>query len=236
MAIAFGAVGAAASQTAVSPLNLTGPTVSGSDTIGFCVAYGGDTADVVTGITWGGSAMTFIAKILTNNNHYSYLYYILNPSSGATVEITYSGGSHFMSGGTIYYTGAQQSGQPDANTTTETPNTALTSTLTTIADNCWLVSVIACDSGIAATAGTGTIIRTGTGISWDIFDSNGARSIGSNSIIATLPIEGGNAVTASFAPATSLANLKTWNGLAKASVKTINGLAIASVKTWNGLS
>ena len=31
-------------------------------------------------------------------------------------------------------------------------------------------------------------------------------------------------------------NLKTWNGLAKASVKTINGLAIASVKTVNGLS
>jgi hypothetical protein len=32
------------------------------------------------------------------------------------------------------------------------------------------------------------------------------------------------------------ANLKTWNGLAKASVKTMNGLAIASVKTWNGLA
>ena len=32
------------------------------------------------------------------------------------------------------------------------------------------------------------------------------------------------------------ANLKTWNGLAKASVKTINGLAIASVKTVNGLT
>lgn len=32
------------------------------------------------------------------------------------------------------------------------------------------------------------------------------------------------------------ANLKTWNGLAKASIKTINGLAIASVKTFNGLA
>ena len=31
------------------------------------------------------------------------------------------------------------------------------------------------------------------------------------------------------------ANLKTWNGLAKASIKTINGLAIGSVKTINGL-
>ena len=201
MAIAFGAVGAAASQTAVSPLNLTGPTVSGSDTIGFCVAYGGDTADVVTGITWGGSAMTFIAKILTNNNHYSYLYYILNPSSGATVEITYSGGSHFMSGGTIYYTGAKQSGQPDASTTTVVTGTAVTSTVTTVADNCWLVSAIACDSGTAATAGADTIIRTGTGISWDIFDSNASRGIGSNSINATLPINDGNAITASFSPA-----------------------------------
>jgi hypothetical protein len=32
------------------------------------------------------------------------------------------------------------------------------------------------------------------------------------------------------------ANLKTWNGLAKASVKSINGLAIASVKTVDGLA
>lgn len=32
------------------------------------------------------------------------------------------------------------------------------------------------------------------------------------------------------------ANLKTLNGLAKASVKTIDGLAIASVKTFNGLN
>jgi hypothetical protein len=32
------------------------------------------------------------------------------------------------------------------------------------------------------------------------------------------------------------ANLKTVNGLAKASVKTVNGLAIASVKTVNGLT
>lgn len=32
------------------------------------------------------------------------------------------------------------------------------------------------------------------------------------------------------------ANLKTWNGLAKASVKSINGLAIASIKNIDGLS
>jgi len=31
-------------------------------------------------------------------------------------------------------------------------------------------------------------------------------------------------------------NIKSWNGLAKASIKSINGLAIASVKSINGLS
>lgn len=31
-------------------------------------------------------------------------------------------------------------------------------------------------------------------------------------------------------------NMKTWDGLAKASIKTMDGLAIASVKTWNGLT
>jgi hypothetical protein len=32
-----------------------------------------------------------------------------------------------------------------------------------------------------------------------------------------------------------MADLKTYNGLAKASVKTFNGLAVASWKSWNGL-
>lgn len=39
-----------------------------------------------------------------------------------------------------------------------------------------------------------------------------------------------------FNSASGPANLKTINGLAKASVKTWNGLAIASVKTFNGLA
>lgn len=33
-----------------------------------------------------------------------------------------------------------------------------------------------------------------------------------------------------------MADLKTWNGLAKASIKTLNGIAIASAKTWNGVA
>lgn len=32
------------------------------------------------------------------------------------------------------------------------------------------------------------------------------------------------------------ANLKTYNGIAKASVKTINGVAMASIKTFNGVT
>ena len=31
-------------------------------------------------------------------------------------------------------------------------------------------------------------------------------------------------------------DIKSWNGLAKASIKSINGLAIASVKSINGLA
>jgi len=36
--------------------------------------------------------------------------------------------------------------------------------------------------------------------------------------------------------APTLSNLKTWNGIAKASVKTRNGVAIASIKTANGIT
>lgn len=39
-----------------------------------------------------------------------------------------------------------------------------------------------------------------------------------------------------FPTSSTLANLKTDNGLAKASIKTFNGLGIASTKTKNGLT
>lgn len=39
-----------------------------------------------------------------------------------------------------------------------------------------------------------------------------------------------------YAPPSGPTNLKTWNGIAKASVKTRNGVAIASIKTANGIT
>lgn len=44
------------------------------------------------------------------------------------------------------------------------------------------------------------------------------------------------AIRIEYTPAEGPTNLKTINGLAKASVKTIKGLAIGSVKSWNGLT
>jgi hypothetical protein len=237
MAIAFGAVGTAASQTATGPLNLTGPTVTGSDTIGFAMGFGGSGVDTLTGITWGGVAMTFIGKILTNNNHYSYLYYVLNPSSGATVAISYTG-SGFMAGSTAYYTGAQQSSQPDSsNTASYTGSSSFSPSTTTVAADAWVVGLIACDDGSAFTAGANTIMRSNYGISFNWADSNGARAAGANALNFTMPINNGNGIVASITPLTAPAtSIKTVNGLAKASVKTKQGLAIASVKTINGLA
>jgi len=39
-----------------------------------------------------------------------------------------------------------------------------------------------------------------------------------------------------FTNTESASNIKTFNGLVRASTKTVNGLALASLKTWNGLT
>lgn len=234
MAIAFDAATSGGTQSSTGPLNFN-HTCTGTNGLLFVNAFGGDGADVVTGITYNSVAMTFIAKVLGGVNHYSYLYYLINPATGTNqVSISYSG-NHFMSGGAASYTGCDQSSQPDASTTNTGNGTTLSTSLTSIADQCWFILIGANNVG-ANSAGTGSTARTNTSISWDIFDSNSAQSPGSYSMAFT-PTSSSqlSAIMASFDPP-STTSIKTKKGLAKASVKTAKGLAIASVKTMKGLA
>lgn len=65
-----------------------------------------------------------------------------------------------------------------------------------------------------------------------------ATSASGNAAFTTAANDYSSATLIAIAPATPVgpANLKTVNGLVKASVKTVNGLAIGSVKTYNGLA
>ena len=168
----------------------------------FVGAYGGTGVDFVTGITYGGEAMTEIAKrnpAHTGTNHVSYLYYLLSPSTGANDVVISASQSVFISGGAATYTGVRQSGVPDATVSNGGTGSSLTTITTTTVDNAWVV-MLATTQG-AQTAGTGSTARTNTSISWDIFDSGGAITPAGGYSMTTNGVEGGiGHITASFAP------------------------------------
>lgn len=153
-------------------------TGSGSNRI-LIVGFTGDVtggSDDVSSVTYAGNAMTFINKTDGVNNRWSYLYYILNPTTGANnVVITFSS-SHWIQSGCVEYTGVQDI---DANTTNESTIsvTTLTTSVTTTVDNSWTV-LFECgySGGNDPTAGTGSTRRSGVTSfgAFGLFDSGGA--------------------------------------------------------------
>jgi hypothetical protein len=76
-------------------------------------------------------------------------------------------------GSAISYTGALQSGVPDATASkSETTVTTTTNSITTILDNCWVVTGCSDDGGVP-TAGTNVTNRAGNNVNERIGDSNG---------------------------------------------------------------
>jgi hypothetical protein len=165
---------------------------------------GGSTADTLQGVTYNGTAMTFIDKVSQGGPAEIYLYYLINPDTGTNnIVATTTGTMTELDVMGASYNLTRQTGVPDGSNTGATGASPRTISITTTADNCWLVGVFASDQGSTVSAGTGTTRRSNTGGNlFMIADSNGAKTPpGSFSIQGTVP--GGNiaGVAASFAPA-----------------------------------
>lgn len=155
-------------------------TCSGNNRVLF-VATVTDTAnntDYITGVTYNGVAMSQVGTFSSPGLGGVELYILVNPASGVnTVTVSLS------SSVTIYavassYTGALQSGQPDATNQTATdPTTTLSVNTSTVADNCWIISCAGRKAGSTAniTAGTGVTSRQINSFV-AIGDSNGPKT------------------------------------------------------------
>jgi len=157
-------------------------------------------------VTYGGVSMTKIGQACTDDGEYSYLFYLLDPASGAnTVAVSWGGGSEYVYCASVSYTGVKQTGQPDANTTGVQNTTNFSLSVTTIADNCWTMALMTCwDKDIVA--GAGTTLRAvndnnATRTYSAIFDSNAAKTPAGTSTL-TASLAGGHwaGIIASFAP------------------------------------
>ena len=198
MAIAYDA--SSGGHTATTT-NLTwSHTCTGTNRILF-VGYRCSVSGAVSGITYNGVAMTFIAQGGDNSSSYLGLWYLINPATGSnTVSITLS--SAFISGISASYTGAKQSSQPDSsNTRTASGTTSGNISTTIVVNNSWTVAI----SKAASSAITGGVNSTnraqGDNNEMQFSDSNGDLSAGSKTMNMT---SGANAfwgqVIASFSP------------------------------------
>ena len=184
-------------------------TCSGSNRILFVFADSVDGSKTISGVTYAGVSMTSIYNVGYNSNARQIgLFYLIAPSTGANnVVITISGNTAFqIEGCSASYTGAKQSGQPDANTDSLATGNVATRTVsvTTVANNCWLVGGAI---NVANTSAANTTIRqyNNNDDADAIFDTNAAQTPAGNSYsLAVNAIGGSNNVPmlmCSFAPA-----------------------------------
>ncbi len=252
MAIAFDAASSGYITNVSSSSMTVSHTCSGSDRI-LVVAvacYAASGGDVVSGITYNGTAMTFVAKEKgngTNTNTYSYLYYLVAPATGANnIVVSFSSNITYAWLAASSYTGAAQTGQPDASdsaTSGATTSTTVTDTITSVADNCWAVMGGFNNNATTWTAGANTTIRAQSGGSANrqmICDNNAAKTpAGSITLTATCSSSQPWAtviITIAPAGAAPSGNIKKLNGVLWANVKKFNGIAKSNIKKINGIA
>ena len=177
MAILFN-VAASGSATATS---LTySHTCGGTDRILFVAVFTdtADNVDNVTGITYNTVAMTRVDSFRSPGLGGHVMYMLVNPASGANNVVVSSAASVTIYASSASYTGALQTGQPDANNGAATdPATSQLVNVTTVLDNCRLVSSAGRKqgSGVTISASTGVTDRNiNTAIA--IGDSNDSKS------------------------------------------------------------
>lgn len=212
-------------------------TCSGSDRILFVYVRMAGTTDRVTAITYNGVSMTKIDAQFGINNTGTTLYYLIAPATGSnTVAITKEDSA--TSALAVSYTGAKQSGVPDAKSKGESASTTgLTGNITTVADNCWGVMAVTTGAGNTQ-AGTGSHLRQqgdNTGVIF--FDTNADLTpAGAKSMAFTCDSGAASYVIASFAPALSAKHLTTDNAASAdphttASITpTANNLVLAFIR------
>ncbi len=166
------------------------------------------TSDEVTGVTYNGVAMT--QAVYDSFVWGKYLYYLLAPAAGAHNVVISNTNLRNIVGAAASYSGALQSGVPDATATASGVGvTSRTATLTTVANNCWGVLFAGDESADAETfAGSGSTRRfeshgAAGGANGAFFDSNGAITpAGSYGMTFTQVSPASlHGVAASFAPA-----------------------------------
>lgn len=173
MAIAFDA---SSGQDVASTNGLSfSHTCTGSNGMLLVSVYNASTT--VTSVTYNSVAMTLIDSSGTSNANVQ-LYYLIAPTTGANTLVVSSSGGGVLGASSASYTGVKQSAQPDNSVRQSSGTSPNTTTLTTVADNCWTVlGAVDQDGSLAASTGsTARDTRQAGSVRLGIFDSNAAKT------------------------------------------------------------
>jgi len=177
MAIAFDAVSDGSGATSGDKFSIT-HTASGSNRIaiiGIAIHDSNDANRPVVAVTYDSESCTKIDSEDTGSgtSERAELWYIVDPNttSGATVEVETTGSCANVSIGCITLTGVAQSGQPDAYNSANGSSDDSEASVTTVADQCWVVDAMASEPNITSEDEDGTLrweeepetYRTGAG-------------------------------------------------------------------------
>ena len=107
-----------------------------------------DAVPTISSVTFNGDEVTAIRTDTTDDGSgyiRTDIRYRIAPDTGGsyTVAVTLSGTADGAIGGAISYTGAAQSGQPDANNGAVGSGSPATVSVTTVADNSWVIDIVA---------------------------------------------------------------------------------------------
>lgn len=179
-------------------------TCTGSDLV--LLVAGISDANLPTGITYNGVAMTRLVDFLDASSQNTSIWGLLNPATGAnTIEV--SGSMAYFSWFSCSYTGVKQTGLPD--NTSEgavSGSTSHTQNITTVANNCALFMLSYGNAGgIAAGTGSTLIAKNTTFNDANIAESNpldtGTAGAKSMTMTWSSNTSNGGAVMVSLAPA-----------------------------------
>jgi hypothetical protein len=151
--------------------------------------------------------MTLLGKVQApSNNNWQYLYYILNPASGANNVIITAGSEHYLISEAASWYNVRQSGQPDAMTSNTAPigSTSVTTSLTTVAAGSLVVQGLWSYGHLAEGPGATQILVDAAFGGAGIFVSSGSPVSPAGNVSMTTISDGSEStgvIMASFAPA-----------------------------------
>lgn len=169
--------------------------------------------DDITGVTYNAVAMTLAAKYIEPAGpsrviRNTYIYYLLNPASGANNVVVSSTNNHYLIVVAGEYTGVSASSQPDATASASIDHyptndiSSLTTAVTSVADNCWAI----CGSFLTQAAGPAVPV-SGTGATIRITGSTFGQPSLYDSAGPIHPAGSYSMTVASSVPACSISNL-----------------------------